>query len=388
MIEDRLPLPDVVKMAEGFTGFDPGYEPPPVQARQRAGVNPLGALTWGGWHYAGNNGMRVGMEDHSGSGVDTNSGSFSWSVNIWTGNQYNYNDNMTLNHSNGSTNFNNTQATGTSTMRVTIGRSYGYSTWGSSPGSVATNANVSGAYNGSTPSHSYSTGIPARPYAPPYAPSGVTCTRNSDTAATISGSCPADAQRPLTTVHYLRHRFTGSTWYDDGIRYSAYAGSWQDTGLAANNVYRFYMLSENPAGNNGAWIEANQYAWMTPAAPSAVTAVQEGANVRVRWTNNAYVAAQVTHKIERKVGTGSWVSVATGIAQGTLTWLDTAAGEGPNTYRVATTVSVGPLSSAWTSTAQLPKVPDCWVWDGAALLPANTYVWTGSVEQPANLQVL
>lgn len=344
----------------------------------------MGALTWGAWHYAGNNGMRVGMEDHSGSGVDTNSATFTWSVNIWTGNQYNYNDNMQLNHSNGTTAFNNTQATGTSTMRVTIGRSYTYSTWGSSPGSVATDANISGAYNGSTPSHQYWTAIPARPYAAPYSPTGVTCTRNSDSSATISGSRPSDAQRPVTNTHFLRHRFNGSTWYDDGIQYSANVGSWQDTACAANNVYRYYMLTENPAGNNGAWIEANQYAWMTPAAPSSVAANVSGPNVIVTWTSSAYNASQVTHSIQRKVGAGAWTTVASSIARGTLTWTDTAPGGGTNYYRVATVVSVGPLSSSWVE-ANAVTTADCWVWDGSVAQPAHMTMWNGTAEVPLSV---
>lgn len=343
------------------------------------------ALSWSAWHYAGNNGMRVGIDAHSGSGVDTNSGSFSFLVNYWTGNQYNYNDNMVLTYTNGSLSFNNTQSSGTSTQRVTnAGYTHTYTTWG--PGSAGTytvSCSISGAYNGSTPSHSVAVAIPERPYAAPSAPTGVTATRNSDSQVTVAGTHPSSGQRPVSTMTIQMRTYTGSTWSGWSTVYTGTGTSKAITGLSANHIYDFQMRLNNSVGSS-AFVAAAAYVYMTPAAPSSVAANVSGPNVVVTWASSAYTSSTVTHKVQRKIGAGAWTDVASGIVRATLTWTDTAPGGGTNYYRVATVTSSGSLSSSWVE-ANSVVTADCWVWDGEDTLPAHMTLWNGSAEVPLSV---
>jgi len=343
------------------------------------------ALEWGGWHYAGNNGMRVGIDAHSGSGVSTDSGSFTFYANYWTGNQYNYNDNMTLSYTGGSLAFNNTQATGTSTQRVTNAYYvHNYSSWGpGSGGSYGISCSISGAYNGSTPSHTVYVGIPERPYAAPYGPGSVTATRTSDTSTTVSFTNPANAQRPVSSFTIQMSTYTGAAWsgYVD-----VYTGGATSVAIATgvNHSYLFQVRCNGPAGSSG-YVAASGQTYTTPSAPATAAAVVSGPNVIVTWTSSAYTSGTVTHKVERKIGTGAWVAMASGIAQGTKTWTDTAPGGGTNYYRVATVTSAhGGLSSSWTQ-ANSVVTADCWVWDGEAAIPAHMTLWNGSAELPLSV---
>lgn len=320
------------------------------------------ALTWGAWSYANSNGMRVGIDDSSSSAVATGSTSFTVTFDIYTGNQYNYSDTQTLNWSScasGSLSFSNSQATGTSTERktVTCTHTYAAGSYGTSPGSLTISANVAGTYNGSTPTHARTITIPARPYAAPYAPTGVTATRNSDTQATIAGTHPTDAQHPKDSMSVQMSTYSGSTWGAASNVYTGTGTSYVKTGLSANRIYKFEMRLNNTVGSS-AWVAAS-WVYMTPGAPGAVTATPVATQMQVDWTQTAYTSTSIRHKVERSVNGGTWTSMVQDLPQGTLSWVDPSPPAGSVQYRVSTYLSGnGDLASAWvTSTPTVLNAP-------------------------------
>ena len=314
------------------------------------------AIQWGSWSYSGGNGMRVGI-DVSVSSVNHNSSSVTFTYRVYTQNQYNYNNpsGPTITYSgsysgSSTTSFSNTQGAGAQTLRATktYTRSYGSSEYGSSPGSVSFGAAVSGMYNGSTPSKSVSTKIPARPYAKPAAPSNVNTVRNNDGRSTTSWSRNATSGEPYSSQTVQRALDASGPW-STVATVSGSATSWVDNGLSANRYYRYRVRANNSKGSSG-------YAYgdgirTSPAAPSnVVAAVISGNRVRVRFkVNKSYAAG--AEEIQRSAGTGSgsgWTTVATGI-QETGEWIDTDPLGGTNQYRVREVVeSQGQtLTSSW-----------------------------------------
>lgn len=358
-------------------------------------VNPLGDLTWGAWEYASSNGMRVGLQDYGGSGVTTGSTTWTWKMDVWTENQYNYNDDQTLTWSgsaSGSLNYHNGQASGTRTMRKTVSCTYTYpaNSYGTSPGKSTLSASVSGAYNGVTPSHSKAVPIPARPYAAPNAPGSFTSVRNSDSKVTLTWTNSTTAQKPITSHTIQMKTYTGSTWSGWTTIHTTSSGSttsYAITTLSTNHSYLFQMRSNNSVGSSG-YVAASNQIYMTPAAPSNVVAAPEGATTFVTWNDNAYTSSATSFKVERQVGTGAWTAMVSGIAQGPNSWTDPSPGAGPNTYRVAAVVSVGPLQSGWGYSAATAPINDVWVWNGSAAIPADLYVWDGSAAAPASVEVV
>ena len=131
------------------------------------------AIVWGSWRYGGSgssaNGMRVGLEI-SWSGVDSGSTSTTATIGVYTANQYNHNNNQKLTYGgsiSGTTSYNNTQGSGTTTKRAT--KSYTHS-YGANPATFTFTASLSGHYLGITPSVSVSSTTPTRPSPPPPAP--------------------------------------------------------------------------------------------------------------------------------------------------------------------------------------------------------------------------
>ena len=348
------------------------------------------AVTWGAWEYAGGNGMRVGIDAYSGSAVDTNSATYTYKVDFWTGNQYSHSgDTQSLPYSwpgvSSTLNYTNSEGTGTSTKRATYTVTYTYTTWGSSPGSrTVLIGPLSGAYHGASPSHSRATTIPARPYAAPYAPSSVTATRNSDSQTTLSWAGSATAQRPITNYTVQIATYTGSAW-------SAWTGYSDTTGTSmaiptnSNHIYQFQVRANNSVGSSG-FVKAPQWIYNTPSAPTGVAANASGSDIVITWGSAAYVSGDTTHKIERKTDAGAWTPLASGIAQATTTYTDPSPPGSTNLYRVATVNSyVG--SSSWVQ-ANAVVLADCWIWDGASEIPAFMYLWDGAAEIPLSIDLV
>lgn len=301
------------------------------------------AIQWGSWSYSGGNGMRVGI-DVSVSSVNHSSSSVTFTYRIYTQNQYNYNNpsGPTITYSgsfsgSSTTSFSNTQGAGTQTLRATktYTRSYGSSEYGSSPGSVSFGAAVSGMYNGSTPSKSVSTSIPARPYDKPAAPSNVNTVRNNDGRSTTSWSRNATSGEPYSSQTVQRALDASGPW-STVATVSGTATSWVDNGIRDNRYYRYRVRANNSKGSSG-WTAGNGIR-TSPAAPSNVKAatISGGASIRLTWTVNKSYASG-TEDIERQVNGGSWVFVAN--VNDTGVWTDTNPGVGTNRYRIRENVS-------------------------------------------------
>lgn len=324
------------------------------------GVSDI-AITWGSWTYNGGNGMRVGI-DVTNTTPSTSSTTCVFTVRYYTENQYNYQNNQTLNRTGnitGSLNFTNSSSTGSgAVLRDTQTHTFTYSTWGSSPGTRTFGASISGAYNGVTPSVSTTVTIPARPYAAPNTPGTPTCTRNSDSQATVNWTLSTTSQRPVTSVTVEMQTYTGSTWsgWTSAGTASGAATSFVKTGLSSNRIYRFRARANNSVGSS-AYSATSNYAYMTPAAPSsaAVALISNGTQAEVSWVDPSYISAGTTHVIERSVDSGeSWTEVATGLAQGSSPWVDTSPPPGDVQYRVST-VNSG-LQSSWATTNSISTI--------------------------------
>lgn len=299
------------------------------------------AIQWGAWKKSGGNGMRVGI-DVSRTSVNTNSTSVTYTYKIYTQNQYRYNDNQTLsfggNSGSGSTGYNNT-STGGAVRRATRTYTYTYpsNSYGSSPSTRTFSASVSGAYNGVTPSKSVSNKVPARPYAVPNPVSGVTAARVSDVQAVVSWTRNVTNQRPYGSIDILRSVLTGSSWSTATTvaTVTGTATSFIDNTTQANRAYRYSVRPSNSAGTAAA-VQAASDVFMTPAPPSGVTAAFSGTGgqVTVTWTRNAYSDSGVTYEVQRKIGSGSYANVATGLPQTTDQWIDPSPGAGIAQYQV------------------------------------------------------
>jgi hypothetical protein len=344
-------------------------------------------ITWGAWDYGGNNGMRVGVEITS-SAVSHTSATCTFTFKVYTQNQARYDDNQTVTFGgtagDGSVAYYNGQTT-TATLRSTQAyvHTYAAGSYGTSPGTLSFTAAVSGTYNGVTPSVSITFSVPARPYGVPAAVTGVTATRNSDSQITLNWTRHATTGEPYTSQTVQLRTFSGSSWgaWTTVATASATATSYVQTGLIANRVYQFQVRANNTVGSS-AYAAATAVP-MTPAAPTNVLSVLNGAGTQVTtsWFNAAYVysTSPVTWTVERSVNGGAYASVQTGIAQGTLSWVDVSPGAGTNQYRVKAVQSIGSLSSAYgtgnvISTIVPPLAPTNLVPNGAAADFENTAV--------------
>ena len=324
-------------------------------------------IQWGAWEYSGGNGMRVGVEVTT-SAVVTGSSTVTFTFKVYTQNQYSYSDSQVLTFGgtcgSGTASYTNGSGSGAIVLRSTETCVYTYTTYGSSPGTRTFSATLSGAYNGVTPAVSVTVTIPARPYAAPNAPTGVSATRTSDTGATVNWTNSTTAQKPYTSLTVQKREWTGNAW-GAWVTVGSPAGSATSlavTGLSANHAYQFQVRSNNTIGSS-AYV-ASGTIYMTPSAPSVVTAAlaPAGTSITITWDDQAYTSGTITWTIERSVAGGAYAALTSGIAQGTLTYSDASPGVGTNAYRVKAVQSVGALSSAWTvsntvSTIAAPLAP-------------------------------
>jgi hypothetical protein len=352
-------------------------------------------VSWGNWVYGGGNGMRVGIQDYGHAGVDQNSTQFWVSFEIWTQNQYRYNDQQTLSWSSctaGSLGYNNTGEAQTTAHRHNVICYYTYTSYGASPGQLALTASVSGAYNNVSPFHTLYVTIPGRPAPPPpeyapYAPTGVTAARNSDVQATVSGTHPVDSQHDVNSMTIQQRSRVDPTWSGYTDVYTGVGTSRAVTGLSPNHIYQFQMRLNNNLGSS-AFVPSNEV-YMTPAAPDSVSAALIDNQVRLDWVSNAYTSASVTHKVERSVDGAAWTPLVSSLPQATLSYTDTAPVVGANRYRVATVTSNGNLSSAWVESDEVDMVNvDCWLWDGTTEIPLTAYLWDGTTTIPLDLEFI
>lgn len=237
------------------------------------------AIVWGSWRYGGSgstaNGMRVGL-DISWSGVDSGSTTTTATIGVYTANQYNHNNNQVLNYGgsiSGTTSYNNTQGSGTTTKRAT--KSYTH-TYGANPASFTFTASISGHYLGITPSVSVSSTTPTRPSPPPPTPPAVTVPSApqsfaADTSTVgqigLSWAAPASNGGATVTSYALRN---GAT-----LLQNTAATSYTHTGLSPYADYSYTVTAVNSAGEGTA---------------ASLTAKTIGGIFKV-WNGSAWVVA-------------------------------------------------------------------------------------------------
>ena len=298
--------------------------------------------------------MRVGVEVST-SPVTSASTRVLFTFAVWTQNQYQYSDDQVLTYGGdaggGTTSYNNSSGSA-AVLRSTQTAYYNYTTSGSSPGNTSFSATVSGAYNGVTPSVLVTPIIPARPYALPAVPTGVSAVRGDDTQITLSWTPHATTAAPYTSQTVQMRTYAGAAWGAWVTVASASSGatSYTKTGLSSNHGYQFQVRSNNSAGSSA--FVASGVVLMTPAAPAGVASavVASGAQVTTTWTDPsyAYAPSPITFSVQRSVAGGAFSTVTTGIAQGTHTWTDPSPGAGTNQYQVAAVQATGALTSDFT----------------------------------------
>lgn len=146
---------------------------------------------------------------------------------------------------------------------------------------------ISGSTYWGSASHSINFTIPARPYLAPRPPQAVNAARVSDTNATVNWTIDADASnqaQPWTGVYIDRWSVTTNTWTRVAT-ITTTGTSWTDTGITANNKYKYRLSSYNASGQSS-WVETGEIS-TTPTAPIGMTAIKVGVDIDVSWTNTA-----------------------------------------------------------------------------------------------------
>lgn len=245
------------------------------------------AIQWGGWVYAGGNGMRVGL-DISWSGVDYTSPSTTATIAVWTQNQYTYADNQTVSYGGsigGSLNYYNGQGANATVQRDTKYYTHSY---GANPGTYTFTATLSGLYNGGSPSVSVTSTTPTRPSPPgpsifpPSAPQSFTAITTSASQINLSWSAPAsDGGSGVTGYTLVRNGVTT-------LLSNANQTSYNDTDLIPNTSYSYTVAAVNAAGTgSSSYASATTLAglgriWDGTSFVSVVPKVWDGSS----WVNS------------------------------------------------------------------------------------------------------
>jgi hypothetical protein len=348
-------------------------------------------LYYGAWEYSGGNGMRVAI-DITSTGVSHSSSSVTYTVKIYTQNQYHYNDPQVLSYGgniSGSTSYTNSQGSNSGGSGLdyratkTYTYNYGSTSFGSSPGNVSFSASVSGTYNGVTPSVSKTLAIPARPYGAPAAPTSVVGTRNSDAQATVTWVRHATSGEPYTSQTVQMRTYTGSTWsaWSTIATASSTATSYVKTGLSANRKYQFQVRSNNSVGSSAFVASSVSGVAMTPGAPSSASAAIDsgGSQINVSWVPTHYADTLITMTVERSVNGGAWTVLSSTVPYNVSTYNDTAPGGGANQYRIKAVHATGTLASGYAtsntvSTIVPPLAPTTLSPNGSVVDMANNVV--------------
>lgn len=320
--------------------------------------------------------MRVGYSAHR-SSVNSSSSSVTFTVSIYTQNQYRYNDNQTMNLSGGKLGndfgFNNTSGSNSSgggaVRRTTRTYTYNYSDRKQSHRLIATTARVSGAYNGVTPSVDIQYTVPPRPYRRPTAPTNVEANWSSGNPRTSwTRRDSSDGKYGTQTIQWGYYDDTGWNNYRGSTVVSAGTTAYLWGSETKNRAYRYRVRANNSSGSSGwAYMPSGTYLYNNPADPtSARASVGSGSsNITVSWSNNHYIVGSTSIEIYRSVNGGSYSAVKTGLSKYATSWVDSNPGAGSNRYRIRVkhaeqTFDDGDLYSGWdyTNTVSTIVEPD------------------------------
>ena len=141
-----------------------------------------------------------------------------------------------------------------------------------------------------------------RPVSAPDAPTGLQVARVSDARHDLSWTRtnPNDVSKPYTNVIVQR-------WSDAEPSYKTIAtlgnvASYADSSTTAGRKYSWRVAAKNSAGQS-AWTYFS-YQYTTPAAPTAVKAVRQGADVMVSWTKS--VSPHMRTRLAWQQEGGAW----------------------------------------------------------------------------------
>lgn len=243
-------------------------------------------IEWGQYEGSGN-AMRVGIEVDWQAVANTDSTAVAV-VRYYTQNNYSWSDDQSLRFGgaiDGTVGFHNGQGDNQITLRASRTYRYSYSdtSYGKSPGTRTFTASLSGAYNGITPSKSFTATIPARPIADALSPIGASVSRISDASQRITWDNRETAARPWDNVYVYRSANGGAF-----ARIATLAGSasaYTDA-TAANARYQYRVTASNSRGHTIA--SETGLIYTSPAAPTSVARadhVGPPSGQRITWVN-------------------------------------------------------------------------------------------------------
>lgn len=182
----------------------------------------------------------------------------------------------------------------------------------------------------------------------PNAPTGVSWSRHSDDAHTVSWSHSSSSARPVTRFRVQRRVFNNgwSNWSTRATISNTSTRSWRDT-TRDNRVYQWRVVANNDAGS--ATSSATGSAWTTPWPPQNVRAhVRTDGGIRIEWDN---LVAYGSHdqELQTRTDSGPWEHL--GYPSGTV-WNRGPGVVDPGSthqYRIRTRTTSGPQrTSSWS----------------------------------------
>lgn len=309
--------------------------------------------SWGG--YDGH--LRVGIDwtisPSSPSHSDT-SVSVTWRYYVDT-DGWNFDDDETLHES--ATNWGGTADgfhNGSSGSAILVGthqETYGISY---NSGNVSASANLTGAYNGATPSHSVTVSLPNRPVATPSNGEGVTASSITTSSALLSWGAPDD-NGGADVDEYELQVSTGSGFsspaYDVTFSETGSA-SHTATGLNANTTYYARVRAHNSAGW-GDWTSSTACKFTTsagtPSTPlSLAYSTRSQTTMTVTWrASSTNGGGSITYTVECSPASDFSVSELVGNPTDTTYEFTGLTPDTPYYFRVKAVNSGG--TSGWSS---------------------------------------
>lgn len=284
------------------------------------------AIDWGPY----NGHLRVGI-DHtispsSPSHSDT-SVTVTWKYYV-DSDGWNFNDNMYLHEGAdgwaGTTTYFDCNTSGASILVDTHSETYSISY---NSGSKSANANITGAYNGATPSHSVTVNLPNRPVAAPSAGEAPTAGSIGVTSATISWSAPTDNGGDTVDKYELQvstgSGFGSGVVYDNANILGSGAQSQAVTGLNANTHYYARVRAHNSAGW-GDWTSSTYCQFTTnaggPDTPGGLAMTsRDNQSINIAWkASSANGGGTVNYEVQCASDSG-FTNIVNSIASTTAT---------------------------------------------------------------------